>query len=166
MLSEEQMTKAKILELIQTERQALEAVLAKLAEEQMTAPLLEADWSVKDTLAHIVAWEQDMIRWVWASIRGEPSDLPPYDLPDEELNAINTRIFVENKDRPLADVQKEFGASFQQALELVQTLAEEELLDPEYFPWREGHPLWELVGANTCWHYTEHREAIEKLLTD
>ncbi len=165
-MNEEQMTKAKLLELIQTERQALEAVLAKLDEQQMIAPLLEADWSVKDTLAHIVAWEQHMAQWTKASVQEEPTDPPPYDLPDEELNAINTRIFAENKDRPLADVQKEFAASYQEALKLVQALTEEDLLDPQRFVWREGHPLWELVGANTFWHYAEHREAIEKLLAD
>ncbi|MBN2502960.1 MAG: ClbS/DfsB family four-helix bundle protein [Anaerolineales bacterium] len=158
------MTKAKLLELIQTERQALEAVLAKLDEEQMIAPLLEAAWSVKDTLAHIVAWEQHMTQWTKASLQDEPTDPPPYDLPDAELDAINMRIFVENKDRPLADVQKEFTASYQEVLKLVQTLTEEDLLDPECLAWREGHPLWELVGANTFWHYAEHRAAIEKLL--
>jgi hypothetical protein len=160
------MTKAKLLDLIQTERQALEAVLAKLDEQQIIAPLLEADWSVKDTLAHIVAWEQHMLQWIKASVQGEPTDPPPYDLPDEELNAINKRTFVENKDRPLAGVQKEFAASYQEALELVQALTEEDLLDLQRFVWREGHPLWELVGANTFWHYAEHREAVEKLLAD
>ena len=165
-MNDEQMTKAKLLEQIQTERRALEAVLAQVGATQMTAPLLDGGWSVKDVLAHIFCWEQHVIHWVKASLQGAPVEAPPYDLPNAELDAINARYQADNKDRSLADVRQEFNATYQEILTLTQTLTEEQLFDPERYAWRDGHPLWELIGANTFWHYLEHREAIENILAD
>jgi len=38
--------------------------------------------------------------------------------------------------------------------------SEDDLLDPERYPWREEHPLWVMVTANTSWQYKEHEVAL------
>ena len=57
---EEQMTKVKLIELIVIQRHSLDQTLTRLEESQMTIPGVESDWSVKDILAHISAWERKM----------------------------------------------------------------------------------------------------------
>lgn len=156
---EEQMTsKAELLGAVREERAALEEAVDALEEGQMLDPVFDGGWSVKDTLAHITAWEQLMIGWVEQSLRGEEPQRPV--TGDDWVDRLNARLYEENADRPLDEVLEEFAGSYQEALALVERLEEDDLFDPERFPWRDGSPLWQMVAANTNWHYKDHRQAI------
>jgi hypothetical protein len=157
---DEKMTKGEILGLIREEREALEKTLRELNEAQMIEPGVESDWSVKDILAHITDWELRMVRWIEESQRGEVPQRPEPGMTWDDLDQLNDRIFRLNKDRPLRDVVADFHASFQKALEAVDSPTEADLLDPERFEWRDGDPMWQMVAANTWWHYKEHNETI------
>jgi DinB family len=50
------MDKAKLQEMIQSDRAQLDELLATLSAAQMCQTTLENQWSVKDVLAHIAAW--------------------------------------------------------------------------------------------------------------
>lgn len=154
-------SKVELLKAIRTERQALEAAVNSLGEGQMVEPVFDGGWSVKDTLAHISAWEQLMIGWVEQSLRGEAPQRPI--TGDDWVDELNARLYAENEKKPLAEVREEFADSYRQAVALVEGLKEEDLFDPERFAWRDGSPLWQMVAANTNWHYEEHREAIAAL---
>lgn len=162
----EQMSKTKILELIQSERKALQSTLEGMREAQMTEPGVESDWSVKDILVHIAAWEGMMVRWVEESLRGEVPERPAPGMTWDDLDGLNAQIYADNKDKALDEVLADFWASHQRASKLVQAMAEEDLLDPERFEWRRGDPMWHLVAANTWWHYKEHRETIDHWLAE
>ena len=158
---DEPTTKAKILELIYTEWEALQAVLDQLTEAQMTQPGVENDWTVKDILAHITDWEQRMVGWIDESLDGDGPDLSS-DWSDEILNALNQEIYESNKDRTLEDVLEEFQLSYRQSWKAVERLTDEDLFEPDRFRWREGRPMWSIVEANMSGHYKEHNEMIEK----
>jgi hypothetical protein len=162
----EQVSKKRILELIQSERTALQATLEGMSEAQMTEPGVESDWSVKDILVHIAAWEGMMVRWVEETLRGEIPERPAPGMTWDDLDDLNAQIYADNKDRALDEVLEEFQASHQRAVETVQAMTEEELLDPGRFEWRQGDPMWHMVAANTCWHYKEHRETIGSWLAE
>jgi hypothetical protein len=53
-----QKSKAELIKDIQVERQRLEKVLATLSKDEMTRPGVIGESTVKDILAHLVAWEQ------------------------------------------------------------------------------------------------------------
>ena len=162
MIVDEQITsKAELLAAIRAEREALEAAVDDLDEEHMLEPVFDGGWSVKDTLAHITAWEQLMIDWVETSLRGDVPQRPVSG--DDWVDQLNARLHAENKGKGLDEVQRDFAASYQEALALVERLDEDDLFDPERFPWRDGSPLWQMVAANTNWHYKDHREAIAAL---
>lgn len=158
------MTKAKIMNLIQSERESLERVLAGLSEEQMTQPGVESSWSVKDIMAHITDWEQRMVGWIEDSLRGEVPQRPAPGMTWDDLDRLNEQIYLLNRDRDLRDVLADFHRSYEGALVTVEALTEEDLIDPQRFAWREGTPLWHMVAGNTWEHYQEHREPIEKWL--
>jgi hypothetical protein len=46
----------------------------------------------------------------------------------------------------------------------VQSLSEEDLIDPLRFAWMEGSPLFYLVAGNTYGHYQEHIDPIQQWL--
>ena len=155
----EQVTKPELLEHIKRTRQELEQAVAGLSEEQMLASVFDAGWSVKDTLAHIVTWEQQMVRWMYLALR----DRVPEDIPstDEAVNTINHQAYLDDKDLPLAVVQKAFARSYPQAYAVAESAPETPLLAADYFEWRQGRALWYLVAANTWWHYEEHAGLIK-----
>jgi len=74
-------TKNQIIETAQTERGLLEQLLANLTPEQMTQPNIVGNWSTKDILGHLVEWEQMVVKWYQAGIKGK---VPA--VPSEEYN--------------------------------------------------------------------------------
>jgi hypothetical protein len=160
----EQMTKTKILDWVRSERETLGAMLGQLNEAQMTQPGVENNWSVKDILAHITDWEKRMVQWIEESLQGKTPEQPAPGMTWDDLDKLNERTYLANKDRPLSAIVTEFDDSYQRSLKVVEALTEEALLDPNRFEWRGGKPLWYMVAANTWEHYQEHREAISNWL--
>jgi hypothetical protein len=157
----EAIAKPELLSSIRVAREGLEAVLAQVSEEQMVQSGVEADWSIKDILAHIVSWERSMVRWVGEALQGEVPAMPA---TDDEVDRLNEQFTQENRDLPLADVLEAFGSSYHDALRVAEATPEEDLLDPDRFAWRACRPLWYVVAANTWWHYDEHQPSIEAWL--
>lgn len=156
----EQISKPELLARIRSERQNLEDTLAQLNEEQVIQPNIEGEFSVKDILAHITVWEKRMSRWVNETILGEIPEIPAPDMTWDDLDQLNHQTYLENCDKPMDKVLEDFNLSFQEVLKVVENTSEEDLIEAERFRWREGHPLWKMVAANTWWHYKMPNESI------
>jgi len=159
------MTKTRIMELIQHERDALERTLAGLSQTHMTQPGVEPGRSVRDILAHLTNWEGRMVGWIGESLRGEVPQRPAPGMTWDDLDELNQQVYLANKDKPLDEVLADFHRSYQAAWQAVEALTEDDLIDPQRFAWRKGDPMWHMVAANTWEHYQEHRESIEKWRT-
>jgi len=151
----EHITKPELLAQICSERKRLEEVLAALTPDQMLQPGACGEWTVKDVLAHISAWERRMLSWTGSHLRGEPPAVPlPWDV--ERMNA---ETYAQVKDKSLAEVLEEFRQSYRASLALAESLSEGQLQTTYTDTWPMC-PLWMGVAANTNWHYKEHRETI------
>ena len=159
----EQVDKASILDELRSKYVALEAILAPLDEAQMTTPGVIGDWSIKDILAHITAWQHRLLTWLYAARHNEEPTISGPD-SEEEMDRLNEQFYKENKSRPLADVLGDFRSSYLQIVEAVQAMPEEDLIDPRRFAWLDGDPLRQLVAGDTYDHYEEHRQQIEEWL--
>jgi hypothetical protein len=147
-------TKTDLLAAIRRERQRLEAAIDALDADALVQPGVTGSWSIKDIMAHIVAWEQTMLGWYRA---GSREDVP---FTDEVVDAVNQQFYEEHRDRPLADVRAAFDASYRETLAAVEGMSQQELFTLEHFTWTGEHPLAMYVQANTHWHYAEHLEEI------
>jgi len=136
-------------------RAALDAELAGLSEEQMLEAGVIDDWSVKDVLAHIAGWERMFIGWLDALMRGERPDRPA-NIDEAWVNETNARLYRENGEKTLADVLAESRAAHEAMLALIDRLTEEELFDPNHFPWTRGHDMAPWLRGNADEHYAEH----------
>ncbi len=155
----ENITKSELLQRIRDERRALEKNLARLTHTQMLLPNVMGEWTVKDALAHISAWERYMLTWAGSLLRGRSPGTPePWD-----VERINAGIYAQGKDKPLAVVLEEFRESYRAALALAESLTEAQLQTKYTDTWPLG-PLWLGVAANMNYHYKEHREDLEKWL--
>jgi hypothetical protein len=160
------MEKTTLLNMIQTEYMHFESLIAPLSETQLCTAPSAGEWSIKDIMAHIAIWEQLCMRWLEEFSRGVTPQ------PSERLdNGSNERIYRENRDRSLAEVQKLFQHTHQQFLHqvtlLTQAISEEDLNAPHRFAWTESWPGYSLIAAiadNSYEHYSDHAQQIRRRL--
>ncbi len=153
-------TKHQLLAEIRGERAEIEVLLDRIPPDQLSQPIDGDGWSIKDILAHIVAWEQVMLRWWRASQAGETPSDPSPGLTDDDVERLNTAFYQANRQRALAGVQDEFQRSFAEVIAAMETANEAALMQSGFFTWTEELPFASFVVANTSAHYREHRDQI------
>ena len=152
-------SKKQLLAEMQSEQAAWLALLDEIGEENMTQPEVAGGWSIKDIVAHITGWRRRTVLRFRAAL--DPTvDITPY-WPaqldeDNEVDEINAWIYKANRDRPLADVLTDSREVFQQLVAAVSALNDEQLNDPQRFPWLEGERL---TGAFLFGHFHEEHES-------
>jgi hypothetical protein len=152
-------SKQQLLAEMQSEQAAWLALLDEIGEENMTQPEAASGWSIKDIVAHITGWRRRTLLRFRAAL--DPTvDITPYwpaELDeDNEVDEINAWIYKANRDRPLSDVLNESREIFQQLVAAVSALSDEQLNDPQRFPWLEGERL---TGAFLFGHFHEEHES-------
>ena len=154
------MTKERILAKLRAEHDALLAVLAQVPTDQMAEPHFEGGWSVKDLLAHITFWERRPLDRIRATLHDETP--PPF--PPGSVDTINAQAYAASRDRPLADIEAEFHRTFQELLDLVAAMSQEDLDDPQRFPWTRRTPVKRYLNIDGYGHYAEHTRQIRAWL--
>ena|SRR5215216_432991 len=150
-------TKQQLLEQVQQEREQWEGLLAEIGLERMEVPGVTGDWTMKDTIAHMVTWWRREVGLIAAAQRDERAlDHPP----QSQVPIINEWIHRTNRDRPLAHVLRDAQDVWQQFAERLQALPEDVLLDPERFDWMQGNALGPGILDNFAGHFHEEHESI------
>lgn len=160
------MDKNTLLDTIEADYMWLESLVASIPDAQLCAEPSGGGWSIKDIMAHVAAWEQICARWLAACTRGATPN------PSERIEDwVNDRLYRENRDRSLAEVQalvrQAHQAFFQQVDLLLQTLSEEDITAPHRFAWTEhwpGSSLLAVIANNSYEHYQDHTQQIRRLL--
>ena len=156
----EQADKTSILKELSTSYAALEKILASLDKTQYFTEGVIPGWSIKDTLAHIASWHYRLLKLLDAAVRNEE---PALSGPDnvEEMDALNAQFYQENKSLPLDVVLADFRTTYQNILDFVQAMPEEDLISHHRFAWSKGQPLWQAIAGDTYEHYQEHLTQIQ-----
>src|SRR5947208_8724747 len=128
-------TKAELIDAIKGEHQTMETLLASLSEAQQTAPILDEGWSIKDSLSHLVDWENMMLGWVESSVRGvKPTRyredfVETGDSDEETMLRLNNYMYEQGKMRSLGDVLADFDATHAKVLATLDTVSEADIFD-------------------------------------
>lgn len=153
-------TKEELMEAIRTARTGLEKKFSKLTASQMVWPGSMDDWSVKDILAHLVDWEQRLIEWYQAGLRGEIPETPAPGMTWRDLPKVNQLGYKRHRGRPLEDVLEDFNKSHNDVLKLIEGMSEEEIFIKGSYPWTGNSSLLTWIAANTYKHYNWARRQI------
>jgi len=152
------LSKKQLLAEMQSEQAAWLALLDEIGEENMTQPEVAGGWSIKDIVAHITGWRRRTVLRFRAALDPTVNMTPdwPAELDeDDEVDEINAWIYKDNRDRPLVDVLNDSREVFQQLVAAIDALSDEQLNDPQRFPWLEGERL---TGAFIFGHFHEEHE--------
>jgi hypothetical protein len=155
-------SKDELLDSIKQARHSLEQSLKHVSDNDMIKTSAPGEWSVQDIIAHITAWEQKLLNWYEAGLRGEKQTMPEWGKPGV-IDDINRGIYRANKDRWLKEVKKEFKESYKQTFKTIKSIPEEWLFTAGKFDWTGKDTLADYVVSNTSRHYIEHIMMIEIL---
>jgi hypothetical protein len=155
-------TKKQILSASQQEYQTFEQLLTALSPAQMIQPGTLGEWSVKDTLAHLYAWQQMVLDWIDVSQNGQTPSVPARGFKWSQLPALNQQIYEQHRHRPLPEVLEMFQTSYQQTMAFIENLSEEELFTLGRFPWMNKNTLAAYFVSCTSSHYRWARTEIKK----
>lgn len=164
-------SKTQVLALLKDEFNRWEELLDSLEEEQITGPSLPSNWSIRDVIVHLWAWQQRTIARQEAALRNTEPNYPRWhDLgsepvtqdsdPDEDVDQSNAWIDGTYRDKPWPSVYQDWREQFLRLIELSEQTPETDLLDSEKYAWMDGYPLSESLEGT----YEHHEEHLEELL--
>jgi len=156
--------KKALLAEIQRERTALDDTLALIPPRHMTkGGVTRGGWSVKDILAHLVAWQQMNLDWYAAGLRGEKPAMPAPGYTLRDLPRLNEVIYRKHHRRSLKAVMQDYRAHHERVVALINTLSDKDLITLNRFSWTgSSWTLSDYLRASTAAHYLWARARIRR----
>jgi hypothetical protein len=146
------MGKKDVLEELKSARAELLNALAGLTPNHMLRPGVVGMWSIKDLLAHLVAWESELV----TALNQAQNRRVPSMMQIEDIDEWNEEQYHVNARRLLDAVMSDFEGVHRMLLHMVEDFDERSLLDNQRYPWMEGEPLVYLIEENATLHEREH----------
>jgi hypothetical protein len=159
----ERLTSSRIAERMEAERAGFLGALAQMKEHEIVDIPVQEQWTAKDIVAHITAWERELVGWLRTAARGEAPDIPAPGTWSSYMDYFNARCYADNCQRPLAEIMAESHQAYQQLMAELQALPDDPL-DEVWSAWQDGKPPWGLL-ATFYEHYREHGEPIRDWLS-
>jgi arsenate reductase-like glutaredoxin family protein len=150
-------TLQELINIVKRVRTNWESLVQQIDQEKMTQPGVAGEWSLKDIIAHLTWHEREMVGLIEAhALVG--SEL--WNLPTDERNVA---IYEEFKELPLEQVLKESNQAYKQLIEVLPSLSDQDLTNPDSFPnmppdWQP----WTIIAQNTYEHYQDHIDDLKR----
>lgn len=163
--------KRELIAIFESEFEAWERLLTGLSLAQLMEPGLPGGLTVKDTMAHLGAWQQRTIAQLEAALHGHEPHFPPWPVAlDEEessdaVDRANAWILETHRHRPWSDIYREWREGFLRFLELVRAIPEADLLPGKELAWMAEYQLWDGLSGAYEHHHAEHRRQLEASLS-
>ncbi len=158
--------KDQILTTIGDEYERWQALLSGLTEAQITARELPGGLSIKDVMAHLMAWQQRSIERLQAALDGRepnfagwPPDLSPES--EEDLDQVNAWIFEKHRDDSWNEVYRRWRDGYMRFMKLSKDTPEDDYFDSEKYPWLAGYTLGHVIVSSYRHHHEEHLEPLQ-----
>jgi len=142
--------KTRLIQLLDLSRSLQQQLIADLDPVERDATGTWEQWSIKDELAHVIAWQLNALARMAALLHDEP-------VPDfNDYHTINRSIYDTNRDRTLADIAAEGDRAYTDFVALIQTSAEDDLTRPLRFSDKEASTLVAQIMGNGLEHPVVH----------
>jgi hypothetical protein len=130
----------------------LQASYAGLTEAQLLAPGVSGEWSVKDIVAHVTAWEQEALKFLPLILEGGRP--PRYSVTYGSIDAFNARVAEQKRGVSWDELIREMEDTHRRLVDYVRNAPDEELARETRFRRR--------LGWDSYKHYPQHEKAIRE----
>jgi uncharacterized protein (TIGR03083 family) len=144
-----------LAQLIHT-RAELQSLLDDLGENHWLTPGAAGEWTVRDVLAHLTAWEVDALTNLGKARRGAKPGTTQWTAA--AIQKQNEIWHKELRDRPLRSVLADFEGARKQTLRVLEGLSDQEAAKPA--AWLNGRSIADYLAQQTLDHEREHLEAV------
>lgn len=153
-------SKDQLLTTLQVEFRRWDERVARLSEAQAGAQSLPGDLSLKDQLAHLMAWQQVSIARFEAARQGRAPIFPAWlagadPEADDAIDQINARIAQTYQGWSWPEIYQAWRAGFQRFLELGEGFTEQDLFAAGRYTWLNGYALADVLKGSYG-HHQEH----------
>ena len=125
---------------------------AGLSDAQMIEPGVTGAWSVRDTLAHVTAWEEEALKHLTVILKG---GMPPrYSVQYGGIDAFNAGMTEQKQNLPLSEIRTLLAATHGRLVDFIQSAPEHQVIGKTRFRHR--------LRLDTYSHYSLHAEAIRQ----
>jgi hypothetical protein len=159
--------KKQTMSMVKDEFDHWEKLVAGLNEEQLNTPQPTSAMSIKDVLAHLMAWQQRSIARLEAAVQNKEPEFPKWPselVPDSEEgdpDKINAWIYQTYHEQSWPDVHRKWRDGFLRFMELGKAIPEKDWSDSGKYLWLEEYP----ISAVLLWSYEHHHiDHLEPLL--
>jgi len=166
MSADEPVDKAEFQDQLRQSWAELQRTLDGFTEEQMTARVDAAGWTVKDHLGHLISWEEGITALLRREPRWEAMGVTPAlaetRLEDDTEDELNQRMRDQMHDLSLTEVRERLRAANAELRSLVESMDAADLLRgyshfaPDEPGEETGRPVLGWVVGNSSGHYLEH----------
>ena len=138
-------------------RTALLKLIQQMIDYNLVNVPVEGEWTIKDMLCHITAWDQTLLEPMQRLVRGD--SFSPQVIPDHDVfNAQQAGLRRKWSLQAVMDEMESVRASF---LATVQDLPEAAWIPVYLAPWGDENSLANLIGS-LAWHEMEHCHTIQQ----
>ena len=113
-------------------------------------PGVTGDWSVRDILAHVSAWEEEALTHLPLILEGGTP--PRYSVRYGGIDAFNARMMEQKARLSLTEVRRQLDGTHRRLIDFIQRAPEDQLSRETRFRRR--------LRLDTYGHYPQHAEAI------
>ena len=145
------MKRTELQERVRESHGGLVSALEGLSEEDATRQGLTEQWSIKDALSHMAAWEIEAARIVKEIQEGT---WQPRRMNQEMIDEFNRQAVESRRERSMPQVREEFDAAHAEMERVIDSLPEE--VD-------ESSPAYKYIEAVTFKHFAHHGAQIKAM---
>ncbi len=158
------MAKTEVLEDWRNCRADLMQTIEGLSERELTNQIVGKEWTVKDILGHISAWNRKLRGVISKGLKeGEPQ-FDYYPISEEELDEWNGNEVRKRQEYTFKRIQAEFKKEEREITKLIRGLSEDDLTREFSAPWGGRTTSLECIRI-IIEHIKDHTETIKSWYT-
>ena len=154
------MNKDEISDALEDERENFLEAIDGLSAEQLQTSGVVGEWSVKDIMIHLSAWEAELVKLLWQARQGQKPTTLHFSQIDTD--AINQQWFENYRSRSMERVIDDFEAVRKQTIRRLEAFSDDDLNQAQLFTWQGKQPLWEWIANDSFQHENEHAAQIRE----
>jgi hypothetical protein len=146
-----------------------EHLIRGMSEDEIARPQFDGDWSVKDVVAHLWAWQQiSVARFEAALLEKEPNypdwlrGTDPF-IAEENTEEFNSRVRETYLNYSWDEIHRTWESGFLRLIHLAERTPEESLFEAGRYAWLKGYPLSGVL-TGSLEHHQEHLDDISRAL--
>jgi hypothetical protein len=158
----------KLLANIRSKWEELIQLLGQLTQKQIITIKDGQNWTIKDHVNHIMAWERSVVYFLSKKPRFEGLGIEKEIYLHGSIDEINNSIFQKNHKISPENAMAQFRENHETLMGIIQSLNDGELHQTysQYLPEEKGDTrlVYDVIHSNTIGHYEEHIKWITELI--